>query len=110
MDFGTSKRFEDSKTLSGIHGTSFYIAPEVLSGKYNEKCDVWSIGVILYILICGYPPYEGKTNQEILKLIQNGEAEFVGEAWDAASPEVKDLLRKLLQRDHNLRISAEEAL
>ena len=59
IDFGTSKNFEKRDKLTDICGTPYYIAPEVLDGKYNEKCDVWSVGVIMYIMLCGYPPFNG---------------------------------------------------
>ena len=67
IDFGTSAEYDkqDGAKLSTIHGTSYYIAPEVLKKKYNEKCDVWSIGVILYILLSGKPPFDGKSDNEI---------------------------------------------
>jgi calcium-dependent protein kinase len=63
IDFGTSSLFNPKKKLSAKYGTAYYIAPEVLEGNYNELCDVWSIGVIMYILLCGYPPFGGKSDE-----------------------------------------------
>ena len=60
IDFGTSIMRKENESLTNTHGTSYYIAPEVLKKKYNEKCDVWSIGVILFILLSGKPPFDGK--------------------------------------------------
>lgn len=60
IDFGTSIMRKEHEQLTNTHGTSYYIAPEVLKKKYNEKCDVWSIGVILFILLSGKPPFDGK--------------------------------------------------
>lgn len=59
IDFGTSQVFDKEKKMSQTYGTAYYIAPDVLLGEYNEKCDVWSIGVILYILLTGRPPFDG---------------------------------------------------
>lgn len=59
IDFGTAGVFESGKKLNQKYGTPYYIAPEVLKRSYNEKCDEWSCGVILYILLCGYPPFNG---------------------------------------------------
>lgn len=63
-DFGTSRRITDDH-LQGVYGTSFFCAPEVAIGDYNEKCDVWSIGVIFYMLLCGQPPLNGTTGRQI---------------------------------------------
>ena len=86
------------------------MAPEVLQGKYNEKCDLWSAGIILYIMICGYPPFEGESNSEILNKIKTTEVNFSGPGWEGTSDEVRDLISRLLQKDPSKRISAEECL
>ena len=65
IDWGTARFFEKNKKMNKVSGTPYYIAPEVLFEKYDEKCDVWSCGVIMYILLCGYPPFNGETDTEI---------------------------------------------
>jgi calcium-dependent protein kinase len=63
IDFGTSGVFDPNKKMSQKYGTPYYIAPEVLKKSYNQKCDLWSCGVILYILLCGYPPFNGSKDE-----------------------------------------------
>jgi calcium-dependent protein kinase len=77
-------------------GTAYYIAPEVLGGEYDEKCDVWSCGVILYILLCGYPPFNGQTDDQIHQSISRGKYSFPEEEWNAVSKEGKILVTKML--------------
>ena len=72
IDFGTSAEYNKKEKLSAKLGTPYYIAPEVLTGEYDEKCDVWSCGVILYILLCGYPPFNGENDKEIFRRIRRG--------------------------------------
>jgi len=62
IDFGTSVEYKKDDTLKEVHGTSYYIAPEVIAENYDERCDIWSIGVILYILLSGKPPFDGKND------------------------------------------------
>jgi calcium-dependent protein kinase len=77
-----------------------------LEGNYNEKCDIWSCGVILYILLCGYPPFNGHTDSEILKKVRQGVFEFENQDWSCISTEARALIRNMLQRDINKRYSA----
>jgi calcium-dependent protein kinase len=71
------------------YGTPYYIAPEILAGEYTEKCDVWSAGVLLYIMLCGYPPFNAKTDAEIYKKIQIGEFSFDKNHFKDISEKVK---------------------
>ena len=80
-------------------GTPYYIAPEVLNERYDEKCDVWSVGVIIYILLCGYPPFTGRNENEILKSVKKGVLDFDPEDWNYISIEAKCLIQKMLEYD-----------
>ena len=67
IDFGTSQSFDPDSKMNQTYGTPYYIAPEILAGEYNEKCDIWSCGVIMFILLSGRPPFDGSTDDEILQ-------------------------------------------
>ena len=69
IDFGTAIQIRPGQKINKFIGTSYYIAPEVLAENYNEKCDVWSCGVIMYILLCGYPPFNGSVFKRTDKII-----------------------------------------
>ncbi len=77
-------------------GTPNYISPEVLAGNYGIECDLWSAGCILYILLCGYPPFYGDDDQEILLMVTKGKFDFDGDEWNDISKEAKDLIKKLI--------------
>ena len=96
--------------MTQTFGTAYYIAPEVLNSDYNEKCDIWSVGVILYILLSGKPPFDGNDDREIVKNVKTGVYSMTGPEFKAISSEAKDLIKKMLTMDYNVRISAEEAL
>ncbi len=93
-----------------IVGTPYYVAPEVLKGNYDFSCDVWSLGVILFIMLCGYPPFEGDNNKEIFKRVLQQKLEFDPEDWTQISEEVKQLISLMLQKDPQNRISIIDAL
>lgn len=70
LDFGNSRKMGENEAMSGVYGTAYYVAPEVLQGNYTEKCDVWSVGVILYMLLSGNPPFNGRLDVEILNNVK----------------------------------------
>jgi calcium-dependent protein kinase len=108
VDFGTAKILDKNNHESKVIGSSYYIAPEVLKKDYNEKCDLWSCGVILYILLTGEAPFNGHNDAEIIKKIKIGKLDF--KKLKKASLEALDLIKKLLIRNPTDRISASEAL
>ena len=110
IDWGGARYFSKHKKMTKINGTPYYIAPEVLSETYNEKCDVWSAGVILYILLCGYPPFNGETDKEIMEAVKKGEFDFPEEEWSVITEEGKDLIKKMLTYDPKKRLSAAQTL
>ena len=81
IDFGASSLTDPNQKLRDKFGTIYYIAPEVLKGSYDEKCDVWSLGVILYIMLSGEPPFNGHTDEEIIKAIKKGKISFKESIW-----------------------------
>jgi calcium-dependent protein kinase len=91
-------------------GSSYYIAPEVIKKNYNEKCDIWSCGVILYILLSGRPPFGGEDDHEIMENVKKGKYDLDCSPFNKASKSVIDLIKKLLVMDKDKRISAQEAL
>ena len=97
IDFGTAKIFEKNKSEKAVVGSSYYIAPEVLQKHYKEKCDTWSAGVILYMLIVGRAPFDGKDDDEIIENISKGEFNSKHRKLVSASNEVQDLVKKLLK-------------
>lgn len=109
IDFGLAKKLSENEIMSNPNGTAYYIAPEVLKGEYTVKCDVWSMGVVLYIMMCGRPPFKGKTNPEIISSVLKGEYHYDYPSFEKASEEVKDFIAKWLEMDVDSRMSAAEA-
>lgn len=101
---------ESGKTLDEKLGTPYYIAPEVLNKKYNHKCDIWSCGVITYIILSGIPPFNGANDQEIMKKVRAGKFSFSDSCWSSISDKAKDFITKLLTLDYDHRPSAADAL
>jgi len=112
IDFGLAKMYDCNKDqpMQTKAGTPFYVSPQVLAGKYTEKCDIWSCGVILYILLCGYPPFYGERDQDILKMVKKGKFAFPSPDWDDSTPKVKDLIVKMLAYEPDQRPSASDVM
>lgn len=110
IDFGLSKKFETGEEMHARVGTPYYIAPEVLDKNYGPECDLWSCGVVLYILLCGYPPFWGDRDQEIFRKVRRGVVSFEGPEWESVTDRAKHLILALLDKDRHNRITASQAL
>ena len=109
IDFGMSRIFNNKQAMFDKVGTAYYISPEVLDGFYDEKCDIWSAGVILYILLCGYPPFNGNDDDEIFESIKKRKFVYPDAEWANISKEAKDLINKMLSEPLT-RLTAEQVL
>ena len=107
-DFGTCQTFKIGDIQSKIVGSAYYIAPEVIQKKYNSKCDMWSCGVIMFVLLTKKPPFGGKTERLIMQNVQIGK--YKTQLLENYSPYAADLISKLLEKDIKKRINAETAL
>mmetsp|Transcript_96330 Transcript_96330/g.132515 ORF Transcript_96330/g.132515 Transcript_96330/m.132515 type:complete len:232 (+) Transcript_96330:265-960(+) len=109
IDFGLAKRVCKNEVMNAPNGTPYYIAPEVLKGSYTTQCDNWSMGVVMFIMLSGKPPFGGKSNKEIIDNVLKGEYNFNHPVWSVISDEAKDLIKKLLDRQADMRLTSEEA-
>lgn len=110
-DFGFAKKCPTPKCLTTQCGTPGYVAPEILEGtQYDTKADMWSLGVITYILLGGYPPFIEQNQRDLFRKIRKGQYEFHAEYWGQVSSEAKDLISSMLTVDPDRRISADQAL
>ncbi|CAE8595997.1 unnamed protein product [Polarella glacialis] len=111
IDFGLAKKFlPGAAPMKTKAGTPYYVAPQVLQGSYDEKCDIWSCGVIAYILLCGYPPFYGDNDDQILRMVKKGDFQFGDQDWKTVSSQAKDMIRKMLTHDPAKRPSAADML
>mmetsp|Transcript_15318 Transcript_15318/g.42373 ORF Transcript_15318/g.42373 Transcript_15318/m.42373 type:complete len:346 (-) Transcript_15318:396-1433(-) len=110
-DFGFAKKCREECCLTTQCGTPGYVAPEILEGTpYDQRADMWSVGVILYILLGGYPPFIESTQRDLFRKIRRGEYEFHEEYWGTVSSEAKDLISSLLTVNPSRRLDAAQAL
>ncbi|KAA8528082.1 hypothetical protein F0562_035049 [Nyssa sinensis] len=110
IDFGLSVFFKPGECFSEIVGSPYYMAPEVLKRNYGPEVDVWSAGVILYILLCGVPPFWAETEQGVAQAIIRSVIDFKRDPWPKVSDNAKDLVRKMLEPDPKRRLTAVEVL
>nr|XP_043631601.1 calcium-dependent protein kinase 18-like isoform X2 [Erigeron canadensis] len=110
VDFGLSDFIKPGKKFTDIVGSAYYVAPEVLKRKSGPQSDVWSIGVITYILLCGRRPFWDKTENGIFKEVLRNKPDFRRKPWPNISPSAKDFIKKLLVKDPRTRFTAAQAL
>ena len=110
IDFGTSGCFKENEVMNQKFGTPYYIAPEVIKKSYDSKCDIWSCGVILYVLLSGKPPFSGDNEKEIMAKVSLGVYKMDGLSWEGVSNEAKKFVAQMMTFDPKSRPDAETAL
>jgi len=110
IDFGLACKFATDQVLTTKAGTPYYVAPQVLAGKYDQSADLWSLGVIMYVVLCGYPPFYGETDADVLAKVRLGNFSFNAADWKNVSEDAKNLIRMLLKMNPRDRYTAEQAL
>ncbi|KAM7498883.1 hypothetical protein LguiA_023297 [Lonicera macranthoides] len=109
-DFGLSVFIEEGKVYRDIVGSAYYVAPEVLLRRYGKEIDIWSAGIMLYILLSGVPPFWAETEKGIFDAILKGDIDFESQPWPSISSSAKDLVRKMLTQDPKKRITSTQVL
>ena len=108
IDFGMSKILQDENALMNTKlGTPYYISPEVLNGKYDKRCDMWSIGVITFVLLTGEPPFWGRNAAELFKKIKTCDYDFIQPVWENISREAQLFIISLIEPDVQTRLTVE---
>ncbi|XP_015076220.1 CDPK-related kinase 5-like [Solanum pennellii] len=110
IDFGLSDFVKPDERLNDIVGSAYYVAPEVLHRSYSTEADVWSIGVISYILLCGSRPFWARTESGIFRAVLKADPGFEEQPWPTLSSEAKDFVKRLLNKDPRKRMTAAQAL
>lgn len=110
IDFGLARQFGPGIELTTKAGTPYYVAPQVLNGKYDQSADIWSCGVIMYVMLCGYPPFYGETDAEVLAKVRLGNFIYNKADWLAVSEDAKTLIKMLLKMNPKERFTADQAL
>ncbi|CAM8960013.1 unnamed protein product [Rhodiola kirilowii] len=110
IDFGLSVFFKPGERFSDVVGSPYYVAPEVLCKRYGPEADVWSAGVIIYILLTGVPPFWAESENDIFEEVLHADLDFSSDPWPSISSSAKDLIRRMLIRDPKQRITAHEVL
>ncbi|CAL0302142.1 unnamed protein product [Lupinus luteus] len=109
-DFGLSVFYKQGEMFKDIVGSAYYIAPEVLKRRYGPEVDIWSVGVMLYILLCGVPPFWADSEHGIFNAILRGHIDFTSDPWPSISEPARDLVSKMLNSDPKQRLTAYEVL
>ncbi|EFJ14849.1 CPK-related protein kinase 3 [Selaginella moellendorffii] len=110
IDFGLSDYVKPDEKLNDIVGSAYYVAPEVLHRSYSMEADIWSVGVITYILFCGSRPFWARTESGIFRAVLRADPNFVETPWPSVSTEAKDFVKRLLNKDSRKRMTAVQAL
>ncbi|KAL8129449.1 hypothetical protein V2J09_018604 [Rumex salicifolius] len=110
IDFGLSMFFKPGEIFTDVVGSPYYVAPEVLRKHYGPECDVWSAGVIIYILLSGIPPFWDESEQGIFEQVLRGELDLITDPWPSISHGAKDLVRRMLMRDPKKRLTIHQIL
>ncbi|XP_074263601.1 serine/threonine-protein kinase PEPKR2-like [Silene latifolia] len=109
-DFGLAVRVSGGQSLTGVAGSPAYVAPEILSGSYKEKVDIWSAGILFHALLTGGLPFKGDSLEEVFEAIKSTKLDFHFGIWQSVSKPARDLIGKILTRDVSSRFSADDVL
>lgn len=105
IDFGLASKFGNNQEMHSIVGTPYYVAPEVLMSDYGKECDIWSAGVLLYVLLSGRPPFNGNTYESVVRKIMKGDFNFKDPIWQNVGGEAKNLIMRMLLVNPHRRIT-----